>query len=96
MNQGAMIEIRVSRGAVVLMLLALTLAAVVVFLPGRLLAQKNQEKYGEKFNIATDTAGVGIATSADGKYVYVVGPAGILVSEDFGKVGSWSQTVKLK
>lgn len=59
-------------------------------------AQKNQESYDSKFNITEDTAGVGIATSADGKYVYVVGPRGVLVSEDHGRTGSWVQTVRLK
>ncbi len=59
-------------------------------------AQKSQESFDSKFNITEDTAGVGIAASADGKYVYVVGPRGILVSEDHGRTGSWVQTVRLK
>lgn len=59
-------------------------------------AQKNQESYDSKFNITEPTAGVSIATSADGKYVYVVGPKGVMASEDFGRTGSWSQTVRLK
>jgi len=95
-NHGAFIEIRIGRGAVILMMLSLTLALAVLLLPGKLQAQKSQDSFREKFNIAEETGGVGIATSADGKYVYVVGPAGILVSTDFGKTGSWSQTVRLK
>ena len=96
MNHGAFIEIRIGRGAVILMMLSLTLALAVLLLPGNLQAQKTQDSFREKFNIAEESSGVGIATSADGKYVYVVGPGGILVSGDFGKTGSWSQTVRLK
>ena len=96
MNNGAFIEIRIGRGAVILMMLSLTLALAFLILPGNLQAQKTQDSFREKFNIAEETGGVGIATSSDGKYVYVVGPAGILVSADFGKTGSWSQTVRLK
>jgi hypothetical protein len=59
-------------------------------------AQKAQDSYDSKFNIAEETAGVGITTSADGKYVYIVGPRGVLVSEDHGRTGSWVQTVRLK
>jgi len=95
-NNGALIEIRIGRGAVIMMLLALALILAFLVLPGNLQAQKTQDSYREKFNIAEETGGVGIATSSDGKYVYVVGPAGILVSSDFGKTGSWSQTVRLK
>jgi hypothetical protein len=39
---------------------------------------------------------VGIATSADGKHVYVVGPTGVLVSDSYGQTGTWVQTVRLK
>ena len=59
-------------------------------------AQKTQEKYNDKFNIAEPTAGVAMAVSADGKYVYVAGPHGVIVSDDYGKLGSWTQTVRLK
>jgi len=59
-------------------------------------AQKAQESYKDKFNIAEETGGVAIATSADGKYVYVAGRNGIIVSGDFGKTGSWVQTVRMK
>jgi hypothetical protein len=59
-------------------------------------AQKSQESYEKKFDITEETAGVSVATSADGKYVYVVGPKGIMMSEDHGRTGSWVQTVRLK
>jgi hypothetical protein len=59
-------------------------------------AQKTQEKYKDKFNIADSQGGVAVATSSDGQYVYVAGPQGVIISEEFGKVGSWVQTVRLK
>ena len=59
-------------------------------------AQKAQESFKDKFAIAEESGGVAVAASADGKYVYVVGPRGIMVSEDYGKTGSWVQTVRLK
>jgi hypothetical protein len=59
-------------------------------------AQKSQESYEKKFDITEETAGVSIATSADGQYVYVVGPKGIMISEDHGRTGTWVQTVRLK
>ena len=96
MNHGAFIEIRIGRGAVILMMLSLTLALAVLLLPGKLQAQKSQDSFREKFNIAEETGGVGIATSADGKYVYVAGRNGVIVSDDFGKTGSWVQTVRMK
>ena len=74
----------------------LVLAVAFVAAPSALHAQKVQEKYSEKFNIADPNAGVSVATSADGKYVYVAGPHGVIVSENFGKTGSWVQTVRLK
>ena len=46
-----------------------------------------------KLNYTKD-AGVGVATSADGKYVFVVGTEGIVRSEDFGRIGSWEKVVK--
>lgn len=82
------------------LLLAACIALLVVVafavLPDGPRAQKTQEDYKDKFNIAGAKGGVAIATSADGKYVYVAGPAGILVSDDHGKTGSWMQTAKLK
>ena len=59
-------------------------------------AQKVQESFKDKFNIAEETGGVAIATSSDGKYVFVAGRNGVIVSNDYGKTGSWSQTVRMK
>ena len=59
-------------------------------------AQKVQESFKDKFNIVEETGGVAIATSSDGKYVYVAGRNGVIVSNDSGKTGSWSQTVRMK
>ena len=59
-------------------------------------AQKVQDKYSDKFKIAGDTGGAAVATSSDGQHVYVVGVKGILVSNDYGKTGSWTQTVRMK
>ncbi|HZM69725.1 MAG TPA: hypothetical protein VFB95_05070 [Candidatus Cryosericum sp.] len=59
-------------------------------------AQKTQENYRDKLNIADAAGGVSIAASADGKYVFVAGPQGVIVSEDFGRTGTWVQTAKLK
>ena len=77
-------------GAVGLLLALLALSARPLW------AQKVQESYKDKFNIAEETGGVAIATSSDGKYVYVAGRNGIIVSDDFGKTGSWVQTVRMK
>src|SRR6267142_493175 len=70
--------------------------ASLVLLARPLWAQKAQESFRDKFNIAEETGGVAIATSSDGKYVYVAGRNGIIVSDDFGKTGSWVQTVRMK
>jgi hypothetical protein len=59
-------------------------------------AQDVQEKYSQKFNIVDKSGHLGITSSSDGQYVYVLGQNGVLVSNDYGKMGSWSQTVKLK
>ena len=96
MKKETLIQIRIGRRGVTVIAVLLVLAVAFLVLPGKLQAQKVQESFKEKFNIARDTGGVGITTSADGKYVYVVGPEGILVSDDFGKTGSWVQTVRLK
>ena len=96
MEKGTIIEIRIGRGAFIAMMLSLGLVLAFLILPGDLQAQKSQDSYREKFNIAEESSGVGIASSSDGKHVYVVGPGGILVSEDFGKTGTWVQTVRLK
>ena len=72
------------------------LVAILVLLAQPLWAQKVQESFKDKFNIAEETGGVAIATSSDGKYVYVAGKNGVIVSDDFGKTGSWVQTVRMK
>lgn len=81
-------------------LLAVALVAVALFVFAATfdgtMAQKTQESYKDKFNIAENQGGVAVACSADGRYVYVAGPQGVIVSEDFGRTGSWLQTVKLK
>ncbi|HYS78342.1 MAG TPA: hypothetical protein VEO94_05855 [Candidatus Dormibacteraeota bacterium] len=80
-----------------LMTAAVGLLLVLLSLSARpLWAQKVQESYRDKFNIAEETGGVAIATSSDGKYVYVAGRNGVIVSNDFGKTGTWVQTVRMK
>ncbi len=59
-------------------------------------AQKVQESYKDKFTIAEEAGGVAIATSSDGKYVFVAGRDGVIVSNDYGKTGTWVQTVRMK
>ena len=96
MTSEPLIVIRVGRRAVILAAVAIVLVATFIAAPSALQAQKIQEKYSEKFNIADPNAGVSVAVSADGKYVYVAGPHGVIVSDDFGKTSSWVQTVRLK
>lgn len=96
MNKDSVIEIRIGRSALVILALLLTLAVVAVALPGKLQAQKAQESFKDKFKVASETGGIAVAVSADGKYVYVAAPGGILVSDDFGKTGSWVQTAVMK
>ncbi len=75
----------------------LVLAVLLVLFVGRQSsAQKVQDTYGDKFKISSETGSVAITSSADGKYVYVAGDKGVLVSDDHGKTGSWMQTLKLK
>ena len=59
-------------------------------------AQDVQEKYSHKFDIVEKSGHLAIATSTDGQYVFVVGKNGVLISNNYGQMGSWSQTVKLK
>ncbi len=61
-----------------------------------LFAQKVQEEYKDKFKLAGPTGDVSVAASADGRYVFVVGSEGVLVSDDHGKTGTWVQTVRMK
>ena len=77
--------------------LFLVLAVVLVLFGSQLVsAQKVQDTYSDKFKISTDISSVSVATSADGKYVYLAGRKGLLVSDDHGKTGSWVQTLRLK
>jgi hypothetical protein len=96
MNKDPIIEIRVGRNGLLLVAVALSLFAAVLMLPHGIQAQKAQETFKDKFKIASDTGGISITASSDGKFVYVAGPGGILVSDDFGKTGSWVQTAQLK
>ena len=77
--------------------LLLVLVVVLVMFGGQQLrAQKVQDAYEDKFKIATEDGGIAIATSSDGKYVYLVGKKGLVVSDDYGKTGSWVQTLRMK
>jgi DNA-binding beta-propeller fold protein YncE len=96
MKSEATFEVRIGRRGLVVLSLIVTLVLTFLLLPSRIQAQKTQESYKDKFKIASETGGVAIAVSADGKFVYVAGPGGILVSNDFGKTGSWVQTAVLK
>jgi hypothetical protein len=96
MNKGPVVEIRLGRRTLVAVALTATIALAALFLPGKAAAQKVQENFKDKLSIAAEDGGIAVATSGDGKYVYVVGPAGVIVSDNFGKTGSWSQTVRLK
>jgi hypothetical protein len=95
MNNGPVLEIRLGRRTLALVALVTTLALAAFFLPGRVSAQKAQETFKDKLSIAAEDGGIAVATSSDGRYVYVVGPAGVIVSNNYGQTGSWSQTVKL-
>ena len=90
------LEIRIGRKSLLALAVAVTMLAAVLVLPDRAGAQKPQENFKDKFKVASETGGIAVAVSADGKYVYVAGPGGILVSDDFGKTGSWVQTAQIK
>ena len=77
-------------------LLAGALLGAILLFAVPLRAQKTQEQYRDKFKVAYDQGGIGVAASADGQYVYVAGKWGVIVSDDFGKTGSWTQTVRMK
>lgn len=96
MNNGPVLEIRLGRRTLALVALTATLAVAAFFLPGRAEAQKAQETFRDKLNVSVEGGGIAVATSADGKYVYVAGPAGVIASDNFGATGSWKQTAKLK
>ena len=59
-------------------------------------AQKLQGDFGDKLRWSGETGGVAVACSADGRIVYVAGPQGVLVSQDFGKTGTWTLVLKGK
>lgn len=96
MSSEPLIVIRFGRRTVIGAAIAAVVVAAFIAVPSALQAQKIQEKFSEKFNIADNNGGVALAVSADGKFVYVAGPQGVIVSDDFGKTGSWVQTVRLK
>ena len=96
MNEERMVVIRISRRDLVVVGVGLVFAIALLVLPGRVLAQKVQEKYKDSFSIAEETGGIALATSADGQFVYLAGPRGVMVSEDHGKTGTWVQTVRVK
>ena len=77
--------------------LAVVLAVLVLAVTApQLWAQKSQEDYGDKLRVSAEVGEVSLATSADGKYVYIVGKRGLIVSDNYGKTGSWVQTLRLK
>lgn len=96
MHNGPVVEIRLGRRTLALVALVATLALAAFFLPHRAQAQKAQENFKDKMSISVEGGGIAVAASADGKYVFVAGPSGVIVSNNFGQTGSWSQTVKLK
>ncbi len=96
MSREPVIVIRVGRRFLIAAAVAIAIAAAFIAYPGVLRAQKIQEDFNEKLDIADDMGGVSVAVSADGKYVYVAGPEGVIVSDDFGKTGTWVQTARLK
>lgn len=76
--------------------LAAVIAVLLALTAPHLVAQKVQEDFSDKFKVATEDGGVAIAASADGRYVYIVGKKGLIVSDDHGKTGTWVQTLRLK
>jgi hypothetical protein len=76
--------------------LLVTALLVIATVSDGTMAQKAQENYRDKFNIADTQGGVAVACSSDGQHVYVAGPQGVIVSNDFGRTGTWVQTVRLK
>lgn len=78
---------------------AVTAAAILgsqALLDNSLYAQKAQTDFKDKLRWASETGNAAVACSADGKYVYVAGGEGILVSDNFGKTGSWTLVLKGK
>ena len=73
----------------ILTVIALSLLGIVLRSPAHV---AHADSMG-KLNFSKD-GGVGVACSADGKYVYVAGNEGVIVSDDHGRVGSWQKSVK--
>ena len=48
-----------------------------------------------KLQLTSSDPGMGVACSADGKYVFVGGARGIARSEEYGRIGSWEKVVKV-
>jgi len=96
MEQDAVYTIRVSRRALIAATLAVAALAILVALPDAAVAQKSQKNFGDSMNLTQNDAPVAIAASADGQFVFVAGPNGVIVSEDHGRTGTWSQTIRLK
>ncbi len=92
---------RVARLSLRHWIFAVAIAAAVMLgaqalLGDSLYAQKAQTDFKDKLRWASDTGNAAIACSADGKYVYVAGGEGILVSDNFGKTGSWALVLRGK
>jgi len=96
MSSEPLIVIRLGRRSLIVVATAVVVVAALFGFPRSLQAQKVQETFKEKLNIAASAGGVAVAASADGKFVYVAGPEGVIVSDDFGKTGTWVQTARLK
>lgn len=76
--------------------LVLAIALGVQLGGGPIFAQKQQESFKDRLHWSHEQAGVAVACSADGQYVYVAGPDGVIASNDFGRTGSWSLVVRGK
>jgi len=96
MDRDAMVTVRLGRREILVTASIFLMAALFVVMSTRTEGQEVQKNFKEKFDVADSSGGIGVAASADGKYVFVAGPQGVLVSDDFGKTGSWVQTVRLK
>lgn len=94
-------ESQVARWSIHRWVFAVAVTAAVIlgaqaYLGGSLYAQKAQADFKDKLRWASETGDAAVACSADGKYVYVAGGEGILVSDNFGKTGSWTLVLKGK
>lgn len=92
---------RVTRRSFQRWILAIAAAAAVIvggqaLLGGGVYAQKTQADFGDKLRWASTGGSTAVACSADGKYVFVAGAEGIVVSDNFGKSGSWTLVAKGK